>query len=193
MEELINGILEKVSSYDIFNNFFPGIIFCYILRKTTRFFLADGEIWENIFIYYFVGIIINRIGSIVVERTLRAIKVKNKEKNIKEPFLKFTEYDNYIKTSEEEPFIKTLNETNNVYRTIISMFIVIIVIKLYDSFLYDFINSFGKVGHDFIFITVCLLVIILFLYSYKKQTEYINSRIEKYYDLKRRCNKVNNF
>lgn len=184
MEELVNGIVEKVSSYDIFNNFFPGIIFCYILRKTTRFFLADGEVWENLFIYYFVGIIINRIGSIVVERTLKSIKVKDKENNIKEPFLKFTEYDNYIKTSEEEPFIKKLNETNNVYRTIISMVIVIIVIKLYDSFLYDIVNSFGKVGHDFVFITVCLLIIILFLYSYKKQTEYINSRIEKCCNLK---------
>ena len=36
MESLTNNVIEKLSSYKIFNNLFPGIIFCAITGKITR-------------------------------------------------------------------------------------------------------------------------------------------------------------
>lgn len=53
MEEVIKNVVEKISSYNIFNNFFPGIVFCYIVKHTTRISLVNGGILENLFIYYF--------------------------------------------------------------------------------------------------------------------------------------------
>ena len=103
MEEGCKKLIEKISSYNIFNNLLPGIIFCYIVEKTTRLTFQTGEVWEKIFIYYFVGMIINRIGSIFVEPMLKSLKTKKKKK-----FLEFAPYSDYIEASENSPFIKTL-------------------------------------------------------------------------------------
>lgn len=42
MESLTNNVIEKLSSYKIFNNLFPGIIFCAITGKITRINIATG-------------------------------------------------------------------------------------------------------------------------------------------------------
>ena len=36
MEDIIKNLVEKISSYDILNNLFPGVIFCSIVERTTR-------------------------------------------------------------------------------------------------------------------------------------------------------------
>lgn len=184
MEELLKNITEKISSYNILNNLFPGIVFCHIVDQSTRFSFVHDNILENLFIYYFVGMIISRIGSIFVEKWLRTIKIKNKKTKNKEPLLKFAPYDKYVDASENNTFIKTLSETNNTYRTIIAMVILILGVKLYDWFIYDVIQLLGEMGNNIVFVIICLVTIILFIYSYKKQTDYIRSRVEKYNDLK---------
>lgn len=186
MEDIVKNVIDKVSSYNIFNNFFPGIIFCYIVENFTRFSFGNGEVWEKLFLYYFIGTIISRMGSIIVEKLLKSIKVKNKKSKIKEPFLKFALYSDYVEASENDAFIKTLNETNNMYRTIIAVLIAITGVKLYEWLLCDFINRWGRLGHDIMFISVCILIIVLFIHSYRKQTAYIKSRVEKYIDSKQK-------
>lgn len=180
MEEVIKSLVEKVSSYNIFNNFFPGIMFCCIVKQTTRFSLADGTTLENLFIYYFIGMIISRIGSLFVEKWLKSLHIKNRTTRTKEPFLKFAPYDMYIEASESDSFIKILTETNNIYRTIVSVFLVAIAVKLYDWLVYDYIRCLDILGENLIVIGGCLIVSILFMYSYKKQTDYIRKRVEKY-------------
>ena len=79
MEDIIKNLVEKISSYDILNNLFPGVIFCSIVERTTRITFSTGEIWEDLFLYYFAGMIISRIGSIFIEKILKSIKVRNKK------------------------------------------------------------------------------------------------------------------
>lgn len=184
MQDVVKNLLGKISSYEIFNNFLPGIIFCTILEKTTRISFYTGEIWERLFIYYFIGMIISRIGSIFVKKTLESIKVKNKKTKVKEKFIKFAPYSDYIEASENISFIKILNETNNIYRTIIAMFIAVMCTKLYDWFLYDMINNFGVVGKNIIFLIICLLITMLFICSYKQQTDRIRERVDIYFKSK---------
>ena len=174
MEEGCKKLIEKISSYNIFNNLLPGIIFCYIVEKTTRLTFQTGEVWEKIFIYYFVGMIINRIGSIFVEPMLKSLKTKKKKK-----FLEFAPYSDYIEASENSPFIKTLNETNNTYRTFIAMMLTIMVIKVC-----DLIGNFITIDKNIIFFIVWLVITALFIYSYKKQTDYIRKRVENYINIK---------
>ena len=106
--------------------------------------------------------------------------------NQKENFLQFAPYSDYIEASEDNPFIKILNETNNTYRTIIATLVAVMGVKLYDWLLDDLINKLGIIGSNLVFIIVCFLIMILFIYSYKKQTDYIRKRVEKYVELKQK-------
>ena len=85
----------------------------------------------------------------------------------------------YITASKKDDFIKTLNEINNTYRTLISVFVVATGVKIYDLFFYDMIQGFGDIGNSLSLLIVFLLIIILFVNSYRKQTDYIKKRVEK--------------
>ena len=178
MDEIVKNVIEKVSSYHIFNYFFPGIIFCWLIDKVTRVSISTGEVWKDIFIYYFVGMTISRIGSIYIEAALRSVKIPNKDRK-KEPFLNFIPYGDYITASKKDGFIKTLNEMNNTYRTLLTVVIVATGVKLYDIFFYDMVQGFGDTGNSVSLLILFLLTIILFVNSYRKQTDYIKKRVEK--------------
>ena len=178
MDEIVKNVIEKVSSYHIFNYFFPGIIFCWLIDKVTRVSISTGEVWKDIFIYSFVGMTISRIGSIYIEAALRSVKITNKDRK-KEPFLNFIPYGDYITASKKDGFIKTLNEMNNTYRTLLTVFIVATGVKLYDIFFYDMVQGFGDTGNSVSLLILFLLTIILFVNSYRKQTDYIKKRVEK--------------
>lgn len=181
MDEVCKGILEKISSYNIFNNFFPGIIFCYLVKQTTRFSFDKGEFWEKIFIYYFIGMIISRLSSILVEKVLQKLTVINKGTRQKEPFINFVPYSQYSEASEERPFIKILNETNNCYRTFVAVAFTTILVKLYDLLLYDWIINIGKYANSILEIIILVIILIVFVGSYRKQTNYIRKRVEEYF------------
>jgi len=180
MGEATKLVLNKISSYNIFNNLFPGIIFCSILRQVSRFDMITKNWFENLFVYYFVGMILSRFGSVVIEPILQKWKIKNKETKEKEPFLKYASYSDYKAASNAEPFITILSETNNTYRTILSMLISIALCKLYEFFIYNKLNlclPWSSAAGKWIIIG---LVILMFLFAYRKQTGYIRKSVERY-------------
>jgi len=179
MEELGNTILEKISSYNIFNNFFPGIVFCYMINLFTKYELDIGNIWENLFIYYFWGLVISRIGSIIIEKLLLKITIWNKKNKQKEKYIKRASYKEYCNASEKYPFIKILNETNNMYRTMVSVFVSVLVIKIFEIVSKQFDKLFVKLEIP-LEIGLLVLGLILFIMSYKKQTDYIRNRVQEY-------------
>lgn len=181
MDDVIKNALDKISSYDIFNNFFPGVVFCYMTEHLTQIKIANESVLENLFVFYFIGLVISRIGSVWIEYILRKIKVKNKQSKIREVFLKRVSYQKYEEAAKAKPKIEILSEKNNVYRTMLALLIVLLLVKLYDVFLYSWVNSLGGIGQDAICIFVCSVLIILFLFSYKKQTEYITNSVENYF------------
>lgn len=176
MDEIIKNIINKISSYEIFNNLLPGFVFCFVIKRITHFSFEQGTLFENLIIYYFVGMILSRIGSIIIAPLLCKIKkFKSQSK-----FIEFSKYEHYIEASESQSFIKTLNETNNTYRTMISTFIVIVVFKIYDWFFYAKVSQFGECFNNIIIILVCLFVVALFVLSYRKQSLFIKTRVEKF-------------
>jgi len=179
MEEIGKSMLEKISSYNIFNNFFPGIIFCYMVKLFTEYELDTGNIWENLFIYYFWGLIIGRIGSLVIENLLLKIRIKNKKSKSKENYIERAPYKEYIKASEKNSFIKILNETNNMYRAMISVFACVLIIKIYEILSIYLIKLFGQMEMPLVIILL-IAGMILFIMSYKKQINYIRKRVQDY-------------
>lgn len=178
MEKIVEIFAEKITSYNIFNNLFPGIIFCFALNQTTIFNIRTDSILQNVFIYYFVGMVISRIGSLFIEKILKNIKIKNKKTKNNESFLAFANHSDYIQASKKDETIKVLSETNNTYRTLIALFFSLVIVKIYEMFLHDFLLK--VIDKNIIIIFLFVLLLVMFLFSYRKQTAYISRRVEKY-------------
>ncbi len=156
-------IIDKLSSYNIFNYLFPGVVFSVLVTKFTNFNLVFDNLFVAAFLFYFIGLTISRIGSVIIEPLLKWLK-----------FVKFAEYQDFVSTSKTDNKLEILSEVNNMYRTIISMCSILFLIIGFEKISrdWDFVNDF----QDSIVLTIML---ILFLLSYRKQTKYIYKRINK--------------
>lgn len=158
----MKDLLDKLSSYNIFNYLFPGVVFVVLASKLTSYNFIQQDILVGAFLYYFIGLVISRIGSIFIEPVLKFIK-----------FLKFADYKRFVKASKVDTRIDTLSEVNNMYRTICSLFLILIAIK-----------GFEWLSTKWLFLaerkieTLTVFLFLLFLFSYRKQTNYITKRID---------------
>lgn len=155
-------LLDKISSYNLFNYLLPGVIYVILISKLTDINLIQEDLLLGGFLYYFIGLIISRVGSILIEPVLKFIS-----------FVKFAEYKDFVKASQKDSKIEILSETNNMYRTLISLFISIGLTVLYS--LLEAKYSFVKEWSVPILI---ILIFVMFLFAYRKQTKYITSRIK---------------
>jgi len=180
MEQVSKLLFDKVSSYNILNNIFPGIVFCFLLKQLTSFNLSNESWLENLFMYYLFGMILSRVGSLIIEPILKKWKINNRKAKKREFFLKYALYSNYKEASKADPLIVTLSETNNTYRTLLATLICIVFCKLYEIIFYSLLsNNFPwiiDVGNW----VVIVLVILLFLFAFQKQTDYIRKSVEDY-------------
>lgn len=155
-------LLDKLSSYNIFNYLFPGVIFVIILSKVTPYNFIQENIIVGAFFYFFIGLVISRIGSLIIEPFLKSIS-----------FLRFAEYAQFVKKSKIDSKIEALSESNNMYRTICSVLTLVLLGKLYEK-----ISVKLNIPEELASTVVLIILLILFLFSYKKQTDYIRKRIE---------------
>lgn len=167
MEELLTQIVEKVSSYNIFNNLYPGILFVYALKFMFGINLLLDNWFENLFVFYFVGMVLSRIGSIIIEPVMKKNKI-----------IKYAPYQDYVKASSIDPLVDALSETNNTYRTLLSTFVCAFMYKLGTSINEICLKNkitFLQENKDWILL---ILLILLFAFSYVKQTAYVRKRVE---------------
>lgn len=154
--------LDKLSEYHFIQTVIPGFIFVYLSKYFYNIdLLIDKPIYDFVSILI-IGFIISRIGSLIVEPILKKIKILN-----------FSNYELYINASKKDSIIKNLSETNNLYRAIIAAFLCILVEKFY-----LFILGKCQFIKDWNFLIISILIILLFIFSYRKQTTYITKRIE---------------
>lgn len=158
----MKDILEKISSYNIFNYLLPGILFAVISSKFTDFPLTQENLIEGFFVYYFIGLIISRIGSLIIEPLMKKILK-----------IKLADYEDYVKACKKDEKLELFSEINNMFRTIISMLILILILKLY-----AYIENCFPIVKNYSMYLLFLLLIILFFFSYKKQTRYIIKRVK---------------
>lgn len=157
----MKDILQKLSTYNIFNYLVPGIVFVALLRQYTSFDLVVDELFIGAFLYYFIGLIISRIGSIVIEPILRKFRI-----------VKFSDYSRFVSASKKDDKIELFSEINNMYRTFISMLLILIIAVTYENI--GFLMTLNETLKSIIGL---FFLALLFLLSYRKQTEYINKRI----------------
>jgi len=158
----MNDLLNKLSSYNLFNYLLPGVLYVVFISKLTDINLIQKDLLIGGFLYYFIGLIISRIGSILLEPLLKSIS-----------FVKFSKYKDFVKASQNDSKIEILSETNNMYRTLISLFISIGL-----TVLYYFLATQYPILEEWSIHILILLIFIMFLFSYQKQTKYITNRIK---------------
>lgn len=158
----LKELLSKLSSYNLFNYLLPGVIFVAVASKVTRYSFIQEDIVIGLFLYYFIGLVISRFGSIVIEPILRGVS-----------FLKFADYNDFVAASKKDEKIEVLSEANNTYRTLCSLFILLLLLKGYERIedRFVFLKDYGGM-------IVLALLLVMFLFAYRKQTLYIIKRIK---------------
>jgi H+/gluconate symporter-like permease len=156
-------IIDKISSYNLFNYLFPGIIFVIILREITKYDLVQENNILGAFLYYFIGLIISRFGSLIIGKILQSKKLK---------FIKFADYSEFIFASDKDKKIELFSEINNMYRTLISLFCLLLF-----SILYQKISDWLNISESLSYILLIISLIVLFVFSYRKQTGFITKRV----------------
>lgn len=115
----------------------------------------------DICVCYFIGLCISRIGSLVLEPSLKKAKILN-----------FANYKYYLVAVEIDKKLESFVEVANMYRTILSVFIIFCIVKIYELI---------SIKYQIHFTTIAILLlvgfIVLFLCSYIKQSGYITKRI----------------
>jgi hypothetical protein len=154
-------LLDKIASYNLFNYLLPGVLFVVLANWITNYSFPQDNLILGAFVCYFIGLVISRIGSLLIEPFLKKIS-----------FLKFADYSDFISASKKDSKIEILSEVNNMYRTLCSMLLVLSFLKLFEilTIKVPFLLSFSPY-------LLIILLIVLFLYSYRKQTSYIKKRI----------------
>lgn len=158
----MKDILDKLSSYNIFNYLFPGVLFVVIAKATTEYDFIQENNLLGAFLYYFIGMTISRFGSVIIEPLFKKVK-----------FLKFRDYKDYVYASKKDVKIELLSEVNNTYRTLNSMMFLLLLLKLYNYCAIKF-----QLGETFSLIALTAIVTVLYLFAYRKQTNYITKRID---------------
>ena len=158
----MKDLIDKLSSYNLFNYLMPGVVFVVLADTLTKYSFVQKDIVLGIFLYYFIGLVISRFGSLVIEPFLKKIS-----------FLKFADYGDFIAASKEDEKIDLFSEINNTYRTICSCFTLLIVLKIVESLSNRF--QFIKEWTAF---SLVLVLLVVFLFAYKKQTDYTRKRVE---------------
>ena len=154
-------LFEKVSSYNLFNYLLPGIIFAYSAGDFAGHRLTKDNNFFNAFLYYFIGMIISCCGELVIEPLLRKVR-----------FLRFSDYKHFVDASRKDEKINLLSEINNTYRTLIAMLILLVLVKAYNHYrlvweISDTMTNLGSIG----------VLLLIFLFSYRKQTGFIRKRV----------------
>lgn len=157
----MSDLLDKLSSYNIFNYLLPGTLFAAAGSAYTSYNFTFDNLFIVGFAYYFFGLVISRVGSLVVEPVLKYVG-----------FLEFAEYGEYVKACTDDKSIVELSEANNIYRTLLSLFLF-----LGGLFLVETVVLAYPATANYLRITAFIALVLLFLFSYRKQTRYISKRV----------------
>jgi len=157
----MKDLLDKLSSYNIFNYLLPGILFAALGDRLISSPLLFDDIVIGVFVYYFYGLVLSRIGSLLLEPFFKWVRI-----------LHFAPYAEFVKASKNDQKIELLSEINNMYRTLSSLFLCLLLLRLFESIG----KAYPVLSHYSLTFAIFVLMI-LFILSYRKQTGFIKSRV----------------
>lgn len=161
-------ILSSIPVYNLLTNLIPGTVLAALLKFCVDgcdIFALTNNIWILAVVLYFLGIINSRISSLVFEPVLKKLKI-----------VKYASHKDFTDAELKDTSGKLtqLSRMNNEYRSYLSVFAIVLILKLI------FLFSNAK---TFVIENVCWIILgiglLLFIFSYRKQVSYITSRISR--------------
>ena len=159
----LEKLLEELGAYELLNNLLPGAIICVLAQWQTGYQLPAINVVGELCVFYFVGLVVGRLGSLVVEPIYRKLGIISKGA-----------YADFIKASQADPKIDTLSTKNNMYRTFVAVFIITTVYMIVEVF-----RERATVRLTMVQLVASAALWFLFSYSYHKQSNYIQGRIHQ--------------
>jgi hypothetical protein len=157
----MSDLLDKISPYNIFNYLLPGALFIAAANRYTSYTFTHENVVIAAFLIYFIGLVISRIGSLLVEPLLQRMKL-----------LAFAPYEDYVAASKSDEKIDILSEVNNTYRTLVALCLCIFAFLAFDRA--D--RTYAFVGASAPYVSGVALLLLLYL-SWHKQSAYIVKRV----------------
>ncbi len=161
---MLEKVFEKVSSYNILNYIFPGVVFIFLSKEIFSISFNSYGSLADFMIYYFIGMVLSRIGSIIVEPSLKFLKL-----------VKFAPYNEYIEASKKDNKIEILMETGNMYRSLVAIFLVVVLMEVYVKLDIEMLRIIKEEKG----LTIGIFLFFFFILAYIKQVNYIKKRIDK--------------
>lgn len=162
----MHDLLSKISSYNIFTNLFPGAVFC-VIAENLQLIQNPEELISRLIWFYFIGMVLSRVGSIIMEPVLRRLR-----------FIHYGSYEDYLLAVRKDPKLEIMVEVSNIYRTLATAFIALIFTSFFvrlARYLEITENMRDGLG--------LASLLILFLLSLRKQSDYINLRVKNQKDI----------
>lgn len=156
-------ILSKLTSYNIFNYMLPGIVFAIITQEYIGYQIIRENLFEAAFLYYFIGLLISRFGALVIAPILRKIKI-----------VPYRKYESFITASKKDVKIDELSEANNMYRTLISLNLSILL-----AYGYKQLTQLLTFSEETLFLIGIVILVFVFIITYARQSKFIVKRVDK--------------
>lgn len=160
MDDLIN----KISSYNLFNYLLPGALYVVSVNHFTRLQLPTDNLLESFFVCYFIGLVISRIGALVLNPCIKRL-----------PWLpKGFPYPQFLEAEKNDPKICVLSQERNVYRTLIALGLSILASIGIDEGL-----NRVHLSATWVFCILVGLMTVLFLCAYVRQSGFLDKRMQR--------------
>lgn len=160
--ETLSKLLDKISSYDFLNYLLPGSIFCVLLKHLVGYDIIAFSMIENFLICYFVGLVISRFGSLVIKEVMKKVG-----------FFVEVKYKDFLAAEKVDPKLTVLNAVNNMFCSFASAMSLLLL-----AYLVKYIAIIATIVTNHFGVIVVVLLLVLFLFSIRKQTAFIKKRVE---------------
>lgn len=160
--EALKQILERLSQYNIVTNILPGAILCIILKYLVGYDLFFTGEWLLLgILFYFVGVINNRVGAVIIRPFFKWIH-----------FIKPKPYSEYVRAEKKDVKLLTITTESSVFRSYVAVCFLSLL-----SILYKTIAEHCSFIANHTVLILLILLFILFAFSYRKQVKYAHDRI----------------
>jgi hypothetical protein len=160
--ETLSKLLDKISTYDFLNYLLPGSIFCVLLKHLVGYDIIAFSMIENFLICYFVGLVISRFGSLVIKEVMKKVD-----------FFVEVNYKDFLAAEKVDPKLTVLNAVNNMFCSFASAMSLLLL-----AYLVKYIAIIATIVTNHFGLIVIVLLLVLFLFSVRKQTKFIKRRVE---------------
>lgn len=158
----MESILQNISEYRLLNNLIPGGFFVGVLSWAGGWASSDVNFIFILAISYVAGVILSRLGSIIVEPVARkAFK------------LEFAPYADYCQVEKRYPKLATMNTENNIYRTFVATGACLLLGAPLIGLL-----GMGNGNALCALVLLATFFIVVFMIAHIKQTNYIVNRVK---------------